>query len=208
MTITAVEKLKGRRYRIEVDGAYWYILDVELVANHQLKPGMACDQEFLDALRTEADTRKLRERALYLLEYRDHSRKELIEKLLRSVDNRTLAEQTADQMEAYGFLDDRRYAEKLARSLLLHKKLGKRRALYTMLQKGVCKDLALEALERVDVDPGEQLDLLLRRTYGRYLGDEKGKRKVVNALARKGFAYDEIKLAIERYTLEEDDAWQ
>ena len=80
--------------------------------DHKLKEGLPVTEEQLEEIRYEADYRKARERALYLLEYRDHSRKELIDKLLRSVNNPSIAEEIADKMEEYGFLDDERYAKK------------------------------------------------------------------------------------------------
>lgn len=209
MIITAIEKKKGRRYQIDIDGAYWYILDVELIADHHLKVGKAVTTQELEQIRHQADCRKAKERALYLLEYRDHSRKQLIDKLMDSVGDREIAEETADKMEEYGFLDDRRYGEKLARDLLGRKCLGKRRACYEMVQKGIDRLLAEELLDECHVDEQEQLSKLLQRKYARCLGDEKGRRRAVNALLRLGHPYEEIKRALEQYeTVEEFDPWQ
>lgn len=199
MRITGIEKAKGRNYKIFVDGEYWYILHAELVVDHKLKEGLPVTEEQLEEIRYEADYRKARERALYLLEYRDHSRKELIDKLLRSVNNPSIAEEIADKMEEYGFLDDERYAKKLARDFLERKRLGKRRAGFEMMKKGVSRDLAQQVLEEYEIDPQEQLVSLLERKYVRYLGDEKGRRKVVNALLRLGHPYDEIKQALQQF---------
>lgn len=48
-----------------------------------LRVGFDDDEELLEDLREQAQKRKARERAFYLLEYRDHTRKELVDKLLK-----------------------------------------------------------------------------------------------------------------------------
>ncbi|MDF2566592.1 MAG: hypothetical protein K0R90_48, partial [Oscillospiraceae bacterium] len=158
MKITDIEKNKGTRYTIYVDEEYWYILDIEVISSNGLKVGMECDEEFLQELKRQADVRKARERALYLLSYRDHSKKELIDKLCKSVDE-DVAEKTADRMEELGFLDDEKYADKLARDLLERKKLGERRAGFEMRKKGLEKELIESVLEqyRDEIDPTEQI---------------------------------------------------
>lgn len=203
MRVTAVEKVKGSRYRVDIDGIYWYILDIELIAANGIRVGLTCDEAFLDDVREQAERRKARERALYLLEVRDHTRKELVEKLKRSV-SPEIAEETADKMEDYGFLDDRKYAERYAAVLLLQKKLGRRAALYQMQQKGIDREAAEEALDAVGADPLEQLRELVERRYARYLTDEKGVQKVTNALARLGHSYSDIRQVLREYEIERD----
>ena len=203
MRVTAVEKVKGSRYRVDIDGLYWYILDIELIAANGSRVGLTCDEAFLDDGREQAERRKARERALYLLEVRDHTRKELVEKLKRSV-SPEIAEETADKMEDYGFLDDRKYAERYAAVLLLQKKLGRRAALYQMQQKGIGREAAEEALDAVGADPLEQLRELVERRYARYLTDEKGVQKVTNALARLGHSYSDIRQVLREYEIERD----
>lgn len=44
MKITAVEKAKGNRYTVFVDGAYWYILDLEIILKNHLEPGREVDE--------------------------------------------------------------------------------------------------------------------------------------------------------------------
>ena len=195
--------MKGSRYRVDIDGIYWYILDIELIAANGIRVGLTCDEAFLDDVREQAERRKARERALYLLEVRDHTRKELVEKLKRSV-SPEIAEETADKMEDYGFLDDRKYAERYAAVLLLQKKLGRRAALWQMQQKGISREAAEEALDAVGADPLEQLRELVERRYARYLTDEKGVQKVTNALARLGHSYSDIRQVLREYGIKGD----
>lgn len=202
MKITAIEKNKGSRYTIYVDDDYWYILDYELIVMNGLRVGLECDEAFLEDLREQAERRKARERAFYLLEYRDHTRKELVDKLVKSV-SPEIAEQTADRMEELGYLDDRKYAKKYAAVLLEQKKLSKRAALYKMQQKGIDRALAEEIFADMDIDPREQIRELIEQKYERYLVDRKGLQKTVSALMRLGYNYYDVKDVVREYYEEE-----
>lgn len=206
MKITAVEKKKGTRYTVYVDEEYFYILDQEILFDNDIRPGREVDEAFLADVRRQADVRKARERALYLLSYRDHSRKELYDKLCRSVDEE-IAAQITDRMVTLGLVDDVRYAEKLARDALCRKKLGLRRASFELQRKGISRELADETLERLseEIDTGDQLRTLVEKKYARYLVDEKGVKRVTAALARLGHSYPDIKEAIAAY-IDRDDA--
>lgn len=206
MVITAIEKRQGTRYQVDIDYEYWYILDIEVIFDFHLKSGMTVDEDLLTEVRRAADYRKAKERALYLLGSRDHCRTELIRKLRQSVEDDEVLEEVADRMEELGFLNEERYAEKLARHLLLVKKRGERRALYEMTQKGVDSRIASAALDAVPKE--EQEDLLtdlVRRKYARYLGDEKGKNKTLQALGRLGHGYYDALHAIETVLNELDE---
>ena len=175
-----------------------------MIAINGIREGLECDEDFLEDVLLQAERRKARERAFYLLEYRDHTRKELVDKLRRSV-SAEIAEETADRMEELGLLDDERYAEQVATFLLEQKKLGKRAALFKMQQKGFARDVAEEAIRLAYVDPREQLRDLIERRYARYLTDQKGVQKVTNALVRLGHNYADIKEIIREYYNLEDD---
>lgn len=195
MVITDILKKQGTRYQIEVDGTYWAILDVEIIADFHLKKGMEISKELQAKVQRAADYRRGKERALYLLGYRDHCRKDLVDKLSKNID-RDLAEEIADKMEELGFLNDRKYAEKLARHLILVKKRGERRALQEMVLKGIDRETAVAAISLVEPDEN-LLQELIRRKYLRYLGDEKGRNKVIAALIRLGHDYGDVVQAVD-----------
>ena len=83
MKITEIEKKSKTRYTVYVDGEYFYILDAEILTEHHVRAGMEVTEAFLEQLKAAAQLRRARERAFYLLSYRDHSEKELYQKLGR-----------------------------------------------------------------------------------------------------------------------------
>lgn len=200
MTITAIEKVKGDRYTVYVNGEYWYILDAEIILLNHLRKDMEVDEEFLDSLRVQAERRTARERAYYLLGYRDHSAKELYDKLLKNARPEIAAEIVA-LMQEQGYINDEDYAGKLARYFLQSKRWGARKALFEMTRRGIDRETAQAAIGECDVDYVEQIRQIIDRKYARYLndGDYKGKQKVIAALMRIGYGYDDIKAAISAY---------
>lgn len=206
MKITGIEKAKGERYTVYVDDEYWYILDIELIVRNSLRVGLAVEQELLDDLRAQAERRRARERGYYLLGYRDHSGKELYDKLCRSVSPEAAAE-TVALLQQQGYIDDAAYAAKLARHCLITKKWGERRALLEMSRRGIDRETAALAIEECEVDPVEQIKAVIEKKYAARLEDKTDRRetqKVIAALARLGFGFDDIRQALDEYGNEEE----
>lgn len=161
---------------------------------------------------TELETAK--KRAMYLLGGRDYSRKELLDKLLKNY-SREICEEAVRQMEEYGYLDDRRYADKLARKFVEVRKYGKSRAKMMMIQKGLGPSIADEALSRYSADDMvEEITAIIEKKYMDRLsadGNEgmKEMQKVMAALARRGYGYEDIKKAISlvRENTEFEEEW-
>ena len=198
MKITSITKKNGTRWQIEVDDEYWAILDAEIIVNQHLKVGVELTEERMEEILRAADFRRARERALYLLDYRDHSRGEIVEKLSRNVD-RVIAEEVADKLCELGLIDDGTYAKKLARHFLLTKKYGARRAEFEMRRKGIDGRLAAEAVAEVEPDE-DLLEELALKKYGRYLEDDpdgKGRDKAIRGLMRLGHGYFEAEAAVD-----------
>lgn len=198
MKITSITKKNGTRWQIEVDDEYWAILDAEIIVNQHLKVGSELTEERMEEILRAADFRRARERALYLLDYRDHSRGEIVEKLSRNVD-RGIAEEVADKLCELGLIDDGTYAKKLARHFLLTKKYGARRAEFEMRRKGIDGRLAAEAVAEVEPDE-DLLEELALKKYGRYLEDDpdgKGREKAIRGLMRLGHGYYEAEAAVD-----------
>ncbi|MGI5855960.1 MAG: regulatory protein RecX [Candidatus Merdivicinus sp.] len=198
MRITAITKKKGTRWQVDVDEEYWTILDAEIIVDHHLKTGIELTEARMEEILRAADLRRARERALYLLDYRDHSRAELVEKLSRNVD-REIALEVVDRLSELGLINDDAYAKKLARQLILTKKYGPRRAVYELRMKGIDPGTAAEAVDEVEPEEGLLENLVLRK-YGRYLQDDedgKGRDKAIRALMRLGHGYYDAAAAVD-----------
>ena len=211
MIITSITRYgdKGNRYRIDVDGEYWYILADTLVMDFRLRKGMAVTEELLGEIRAAADYRKGRERAFYLLESREHTKSELAAKLARNIDWET-ARKIADEMESLGLIHETDYARRLAQYLSSVKHHGSRRIYQELMKKGFSGSDIQSALDDIETDEDE-LTALVRKKYARYLqladeeepsgfhrGYSKGKNKAIQGLMRLGYSFGESLAAVER----------
>lgn len=204
MKITSIEKAKGKRYTIFVDGEYFTILDAEIMAKNNIKVDMEISQEEMDDLLYQAERRKGRERAYYLLSYRDHSKKELYEKLTHSV-RPEVAKEVIALMEEQGYLNDENYAEKLVRNCVNTKFWGAKRIHYELIRKGIAKDLADTAVANCDVSYTDRIKQLIDKKYYDKMssGEYKQIQKVIAAMLRVGYNYDDIKSAMAEWRTEQ-----
>ncbi len=203
MIITKVEKYKGQTYLVQTDSGKTYFLHRSIVAEHSLCADKEIDAEAFEMILRKAYLRKAYERALYLLDVRDYSYTEMFEKLNSCYDD-DICYETMEKLVKLGMIDDRRYAQNLARKLVEVKKHGYYKAIFEMRQKGLDKTLCEEALSEYEDSYRDRLYELIVRKYSRCFDDEKGIAKLKNTLARQGYGFDDINCCIKTY-LEENE---
>lgn len=199
MEVTAVVKKRKYLSDLYIDGELAFTLDSRVLLDEGIKKGVHLDDEELHSLVIKSQQRRAKEKALYLLGFRDHSRKELFDKLRRTEDE-AAAEYAVEKMEELHFIDDERYASRLAEQLINVKRLSKRAAAQKLYRKGIDRDLIDEVLENIELDPKDNIRELVERKYMRYLNDEKGWKKTVSALQRMGYSWGDIKSVLSEYT--------
>ena len=194
MLVTALEPRRKRLTALFLDGELAAKLDSETLLQSGLRIGMELDDEELYRLIQRSDAHRAQEKALYLLEHRSHSKKELADKI-----SRTAGREAAERAAELGLVNDAQYARNLAEELLQRKRFAARRAEYELLQKGIDRALAQEIVEELAPEPEESLRFLLERKYQRSLSDEKGRRRVFAALQRLGYSGEDIRTALRDY---------
>ncbi len=146
-----------------------------------------------------AEFNRAKERALYILEGRDHSYSELFEKLEKNY-SEDVCYAVCTKMAELGLIDDERYAEKLANFYFTVKKFGRYRAVQEMRRKGISDELISAVTEDYSDGARERLAEVVEKKYLRFLEDEKGINKVKNALVRMGYSYDDINAVVDEFT--------
>lgn len=195
MRITELCEHKGDTWKIELGGARYYV-NGAIIAQFGLEKGQEITREELAKVRAADVLRKAKARALYLLGERDMCLAELTKKLTKTY-GEEIASEAASYVLGLGYINDERYAAKLAEYLTKRKQYGKRRAKQEMLHKGLERELVEEALAQIpDEAVSRELVELIERRYANKLGEYKERQKVIAALARRGFSFDEIKRAI------------
>lgn len=195
MEITAVEPRRKGLVQLYLDGEPAVKLDQETFLVSGLGPGDQLDDTQLRQLIQASDARRAKEKALYLLGHRSHSKKELIEKITRTTAGREAAQAAADRMEELGLIDDQAYGRNLAKELFQQRGYGARRVKHELRLKGIQAELIEELLEEFGGEDQavENIRRILEKKYAGWQEDEKLKRRAYSALQRHGYSYEEIR---------------
>lgn len=202
MEITSLKKYKGTTYEVELDCERKLYLHIDIIADYGLKSGMQLERDELKKMIYASNFRRAYQYALYCLDYRDYSAEDIYQKLAGTYKNEKLCLEVVKKLARAGLIDDRRYAEKIARKLVESRKYGYRRAKRELLMKGLSENVAEEALEQYRDKFGENLAELLRTKHYRLLADSSDRKsieKVKSALVRYGYGFDEINHAVRDY---------
>ncbi|MFB9368682.1 regulatory protein RecX [Kitasatospora albolonga] len=140
----------------------------------------------------EADpAERARAICLRLLTGAAKTRKQLAEALAKREIPEEVAEQVLDRLQEVGLIDDAAFAEAWVESRHNARGLGRRVLSQELRQRGVAPELAERALAQVDEDGEEAAarDFVERRLRTmRGLDDQAKLRRLVGALARRGYA--------------------
>lgn len=191
------------KVHIHIDGEYRYTVDSDWWYSEKWHKLTEIDDEELAALEGAVSFRRAFNTGLNLLSYRPHGKKELENKLVQKKHPRESAVKAVERLEELKLINDSEFAKMLAKHLSENKGYSEKRIKQELLRRGIDRGTAEAALSTLDKNTDERIIELLEKKYYRYLGDEKGRRKVFNALLRLGYGYSEINSALRKF--EEED---
>ena len=213
MTITEVRTRRRSLYQLYLDGQEGPQVDRRTFDESPYGVDSVIDAAQLEKLLDSSRYNRARDRALYLLGLRDYACKELEKKLVVGTDiTPELAAAVVTRLAEVGLLDDEQYAARAAASLRQYKQYPRRRIEQELCRRGVEPSVARAAAEEVEGEDFQQALALIRKKYYNKLDTEDSRRRVVAALARRGFSYSAVRQAIELAaqgddTYEEFDQW-
>ena len=196
MSVLTLQPGKNNKVHLLLDGEYAMTADSDFVAFSGLYDNMILDDEALTDLQGKVNARRAFNKASDLLAMRDHSEKELLQKL-RQKGFADGAEEAVEKLKGYGYLDDSRFALRFAQELQRVKHYGKKRIEQELFRKGVSRAVVSDTLEQLEFDE-DALVQLIERKYLRQLDTEKGVQKTVAALQRMGYSFGEIRDALQK----------
>ncbi len=196
MIITNVRIVKKGNVLVYADNEYLISLSPEIFVKSKLKVGSYIDEEIIKEISADSNAYKAKEKALRLLSFRAHSKKELETKIKRSLDEDS-ARKATEKMEKLGLINDAGFAKSYAKELSSRKYYSINRIKYELAHKGVEKLTISEVLNELDINEDANALKFLENKYSQKLNDEKGRRKAVSALQRLGYSWSQISSAIK-----------
>ena len=199
MQITAIEPRRKGLSALYIDGELAMKLDTEVLIAQRFDVGREITDEELRECVLASELKRCKDKAMWLISFRDHSRRELVDKLRRDY-SEDCCEQTADRMVELGLIDDERFARRYSADLINLKHLSYRGVRQKLAEKGISRELIDSVTGEPEIDEEQQIRTIIDKKYSRVMNDEKGRRRAYNALMRLGFNYRDIKSVMAEYT--------
>lgn len=198
MKITASEGKNGKIH-VSVDGEYLLTVDSDFWYSCGYGDNAEINSAELEAFISSANARRAFNSAMYSLDIRDHSEKEIRIKLSRKFDNEAV-DNAVEKLLDLKLIDDERYAENLAEELYERKKYGKNRIRTELFRRGIDSETVNYVLDELfednNSDNVERIVDIIQKKYYNKISDENGRKKVFAALTRLGYSFSDIREAL------------
>jgi regulatory protein len=204
MLLTAIEALRGgERYALHFEDGYKLEVFDAVIARFGLHAGMELLPDELEEIGRQSAAAGARARAARIMGRRQISKKELFTRLVKDGESEQDAAAAADWMESAGVVNDGQYASMLVRHYAA-KGYGPEKIKNELYRRGVDRELWERAMEQMQ--GAEAVDRYIEKSLRGAVPEKKDIARLSNALFRRGFGWDEIKAALQRYyAMEEQD---
>ena len=184
-------------YRATVDSDYWY--------SEKYRNLKEINDEELTELLDAVSFRRAYNKGLDFLSRRPYGTKELIKKLCEKGHEKEFAEKACERLTELRLLNDEEYARILANDLLERKNYSIKRIKQELAFRGIDREIIENTIDLLDNDPVSRIIILIKKKYINKIGDEKGRKRTVDALLRLGYSYSDIKTALNSISDFEDE---
>ena len=195
------------RIAVDLDGSFAFALPAQLVTDERIEVGDTLDGERVNRLLAADQASRATEAALVFLSYRPRTEKEVRDRLRRGGYDPEAIDHAISRLQDWRYLDDVDFARRWVENRTTHRPRGKRLLQQELRRKGVDSETAREVIAEVELDETAAAEALARRRLPAYAGDDPAtvRRRLAGYLARRGYDYDVIRIALERALGEEDE---
>ncbi|HRK32350.1 MAG TPA: RecX family transcriptional regulator [Tepidisphaeraceae bacterium] len=195
------QKRRANRRSVYLDGKFAFGCNQNVIVRFKLKEGQTITAGQVSAILQGAVRQECFDAAMNLLQQRLHARDEMFRKLIKKEYSAEMTNNVLDQLAEMGYVNDEQFAQARASLAAQHRQHGRRRAMVELLKRGVNRETARVAVEKVY----ETTDSL---AIARQLAQKKAaslrrlepmvaRRRLAGMLARRGFEYDVVKPVID-----------
>jgi len=197
MKITSIKQQVKRadRYSVFVDGKYSFSLSEGALLESKLASGQELDKEQVKEFKKLSADDKLYTRALRYVAMRPRTKWEIEQYLNRKEASPALIDQILNKLSIIGLIDDAKLAQAFVNDRRLLRPTSRRKLVLELRKKHVADDI----IQRVTAGEADEEQAALvavierKRRQAKYQDD----LKLMQYLARQGFSYDDIKVALQ-----------
>ena len=198
------------RVNVSVDGKFRFSLDIFQLTELGVKVGKEFSEEELTALEGESSYGKLYTKSLEYCMLRPHSSREMRDYLWRKTRAtkyksrngelkeragvaQEITERVYDRLVEKGYIDDEKFARWWVENRNLRKGTSQRKLQAELAAKGVPRSVVSVVLTETTRNDGDELQKMIEKKRAKYPDEQ----KLIAYLARQGFSYDDIKMALQ-----------
>lgn len=198
MIITDIESINKRKCRIYIDGEKAFNLYSGEVSKLGIAKDCEISSELYDKIMYEILLKRVRLRALHILEKHPRTKKQLADKLNHDEYPAELVENALNYVESYHYVDDMNYAISYLQSG--YKKKSKNQLMLDLYRRGIDRDTANAAFDSFvsETDDYAQSEIeIIKKIICKKLPDIdkatiKDKQRIYRYLISKGFSSSDI----------------
>jgi regulatory protein len=198
MKVTDIKQQVKRadRYSVFIDGKYRFSLSVAELSDLGIRKDLEISEPELSKLLGEAQTSLAKNNSLRFLSYRPRSLWEIETYLKRKKYAPEVIVSTISFLSEKNFIGDKQFAKQWVENRLLLKHVSVRQLKQELRQKKVSDETISEVLEEQQIDEIPIIKELIakKRQQPKYRDD----LKLMQFLARRGYSYDKIQIALGR----------
>lgn len=203
VTLIELKQTGPERFLARFDNGEEIKTTLNVVTDLDLYCGKSCKESEIDQIRSASSLSLCKQRALRIIGARPMSVKELTDRLREKGEDPDCAEQTADWLQELHLLNDAEYAGMCVRHYA-SKGYGASKIRSELYRRGVPRELWDDALLELP-EQDAQIDRLLKKKLRTSSPDRDALQKASEYLFRRGFSWDEIREAIDRFQTESED---
>ncbi|MCC6548806.1 MAG: regulatory protein RecX [Ignavibacteriaceae bacterium] len=200
--VSKIQLVSSGIYKVTIDDVRFF-LEPHIFFAWKLSIGDQLSDEEFKELTIEAKRLQIKQRAIFLLYMRQHSKTELKRKLKSKFREHDLIDGVIEKLSENGLLNDARFAEHYTESLV-RKHSGVNKIKAKLFEKGINREISIENLERTKDELAEEYHEGLTDEFRKKIRQLKKKNlqqkdliiRVTRYLLSKGFTFQEIKNCI------------
>lgn len=192
MEIRTIEAVGKGKVRVRLEGEQAFLLYKKEAAIYDLTEGGALSMEIWQEIKEEILIKRAKKRAMYLLQKKDYTEKQLYDKLKANEYPQDIIESALAYVKSFHYVDDERYAANYVRCNQDSKSILQMKM--ELQKKGIDREVLANVLEE-EVQVSQEaviMKYLQKKHYDPDVADEGERRKVYQFLLRKGFQSGDI----------------